>query len=130
MRSHHLTLRVLPDAFAICRLDENSKIPQWAFEGGLHSVTRTEEELSIVCAEEYVPADVRAERGWRCLKVQGPFAFSEIGVLASLTAPLAEAGISLLAISTFDTDYLLVKAPDLANAQRVLTAAGHQLLAS
>ncbi len=76
-----------------------------------------------------MPADVRAERGWRCLKVAGPFSFTEVGVLASLTEPLAPAGISLFAVSTFDTDYLLVKADDLSHAAETLTSAGHQIQA-
>lgn len=128
MTSHQLTLRVFSGQFAVCRLERGSALPAWAHCGNFISITRTEEELSLVCAEEYVPAEVRAERGWRCLKVCGPLAFTEVGVLASLTEPLARAGISLFAVSTFDTDYLLIKEPDLERALQVLLSAGHRKL--
>lgn len=96
--------------------------------GYLVSVTRTDAELSIVCAESAVPATVEcAERGWRALRVAGPLDFNAIGVMARLTAPLAEAGISILALATFDTDYLLVRAPDLSRALAALRAAGHRV---
>jgi hypothetical protein len=127
MSPHQLRLDLLAERFAVCRLKRDSALPEWALRGGFFSMTRTDEELSIVCADENVPADVRAERGWRCLKVVGPFAFSEVGVLSSLTEPLARAGISLFAISTFDTDYLLVKQENLENARAALSAAGHQV---
>jgi hypothetical protein len=124
-----LTILVFPGRFAVCRLAADSPLPPWAQRGGFISLTRTEDELSTVCAEENISADVRAERGWRCLKLQGPFAFDEIGVLASVTEPLAQAGISLFAISTFDTDYVLVKEADLERASATLREAGHLVLA-
>jgi hypothetical protein len=127
MSPRNLILRALPERFAVCRLKRDSALPDWALRGGFFSVTRTDDELSIVCAEENVPQEVRAERGWRCLMVLGPFAFSDIGVLSSLTEPLARAGISLFAISTFDTDYLLVKQENLEKARAALSAAGHQV---
>jgi hypothetical protein len=127
MSSHQLRLQLLAGRSAVCRLEPDSPLPDWAVGAGLSSITRTDDELSVVCAEENVPADVRAERGCRCLKVAGPFAFSEIGVLASLTEPLARAGVSLFAISTFDTDYLLVKQENLEKARAALSAAGHQV---
>jgi hypothetical protein len=129
MSSRKLRLHLLAGRFAVCRLEGDSALPDWALRAGFVSITRTDDELSIVCAEENVPADVRAERGWLCFKVAGLFAFSEVGVLASLTEPLARAGISLFAISTFDTDYLLVKADDLSHAAETLTSAGHQIQA-
>jgi hypothetical protein len=129
MSSHQLRIHLLAGRFAVCRLARDSALPDWALRSGFVSITRTDDELSVVCAEENVPADVRAERGWRCLKVAGPFSFTEVGVLASLTEPLAPAGISLFAVSTFDTDYLLVKADDLSHAAETLTSAGHQIQA-
>ncbi len=128
MASRTLTLRVLPGHFAVCQLKNDSPVPKWVLQGAFVSITRTDEELSIVCAEESVPAEVRAERGWRCLKVCGPFAFTEVGVLASLTEPLARAGISLFAVSTFDTDYILIQEPDLERALQALLSAGHRQL--
>jgi enamine deaminase RidA (YjgF/YER057c/UK114 family) len=112
---------VLPERLAVCRLEGAARVPSWALE--LHeaftSITRTADELSIVCPEEAVPPDVRVEGGWRALKVPGPIPFEQIGVLAGLAAPLAAAGISIFALSTYDTDYVLVKEDDL---QRALVA--------
>jgi hypothetical protein len=89
------------------------------------SVTRTPDELSVVCDASAVPDDVRCERGWRCLRVAGAMPFTLVGVLASLTAPIAAAGVGVFALSTFDTDYLLVKESDFARAVEALRTAGH-----
>ncbi|MGF1611964.1 MAG: ACT domain-containing protein [Kiloniellales bacterium] len=116
-----LTLCVLPDRLAVCRLVPDAALPPWlAWDGGLVSVTRTADELSIVCAEDRVPEAVQAERGWRALKVLGPLDFALTGILAGLAAPLAGAGISIFALSTYDTDYILVRAADLEQALIVL----------
>ena len=113
--------------FAVCRLPPDAPIPAWAGAGAFSSITRTVDELSIVCPAAAVPAGIRAERGWRLLKVAGPLDFGAVGVLASITAPLAAAGISLLAIGTFDTDYVLVRAARFDDALRTLAAAGHRV---
>jgi len=102
-------------------------MPAWASESKLLSVTRTPEELSIVCEQRPVPASAQCEPGWRCLKVEGPLDLSLTGILASLTVPLAQAGIAIFALSTFDTDYLLVKDKNLEEAARVLRQAGHRI---
>jgi putative acetyltransferase len=120
-----LTLLVLDDTFAICRLGSDAPIPPWATAGNLFSITRTADELSVVCPQEAIPEGLKCERDWRCLRVAGTIAFSVVGVLASLTAPLAEAGISVFALSTFDTDYLLLKEKDLERAIDVLRRQGH-----
>ncbi len=124
-----LTLAVLPGRLAVCRLGPDEPVPAWAGDdaGPIVSITRTADELSIVCAEERVPADVRAQRGFRCLTVRGPLDFDALGILAALAAPLAAAGVSILAISTYDTDLLLVRAADLERAVAALTAAGHRV---
>jgi uncharacterized protein len=122
-----LTLILLPDRFAVCRLSGQDPVPAWAWTGSLCSITRSAEELSIVCAQEAVPDAVTAERDWRALKVLGPLDFSLVGILARLTAPLAAAGISLFAISTYDTDYLLVKEERLAEAVAALQQAGFRV---
>jgi hypothetical protein len=122
-----LTLLVLDGTFAICRLGGDSPIPSWAAAGHFFSITRTADELSIVCRQDAVPEGVVCERGWRCLRVAGAMLFSVVGVLASLTAPLAEAGISVFAISTFDTDYLLLKEKDFEKAIAALHHAGHSI---
>jgi len=128
---HHaamLTLTILPDTLAICRLSPEEDVPEWAMIGEFVSITHTGDELSIVCAEEYVPPDVKADRDWRALRVEGPLDLAMTGVLASLATPLAEAQINLFAVSTFDTDYLLVKGYNLARACEVLRQAGQVVL--
>lgn len=127
MRSAKLSLSILQGRFAVCRLETEEAIPEWSVRGGFISITRTVDELSIVCLEDGVPQNVRCEKGWRCLKVQGPLDFSLTGVLAALTAPLAEAEIAIFALSTFDTDYLMVKESDLEAAASVLTRSGHAI---
>ncbi|SPE28283.1 conserved hypothetical protein [Candidatus Sulfopaludibacter sp. SbA3] len=114
------------ERMAICRLAGGEPVP-WAC-GGFYSVTRAARELSIVCVEAGVPAGVRCDRPWRLLEVEGPLDFGLTGVLASLAAPLAEAGVSIFAISTFDTDYLLVKEESLQKAVEALQAAGHKVI--
>jgi uncharacterized protein len=123
----HLELNLLPERFAISRLSPNSVFPSWATQGAFYSVTRTCDELSIVAEESSVPAGTLSETGWRVLKVQGPFALSEVGVLASLAAPLAVARISMFIVSTFDTDYLFVTQEQLASAIAALDLAGHSI---
>jgi uncharacterized protein len=122
-----LTLTVLPKPLAICRLSVDEAVPEWAMIGEFVSITHTGDELSIVCAEANVPADVKADRGWRALKVEGPLDLALTGVLASLANPLAEARINIFAISTFETDYLLVKGYNLARACAVLQQAGQHV---
>ena len=119
------TLTLLPDTFAVCRLDADAAIPTWATAGTFFSITRTAEELSIVCFQSVVPDGTRCEQDLRCLHLAGPIPFTTVGVLASLVQPLAEAGISVFAVSTFDTDYLLVKAADLPRAVAALQMCGH-----
>ena len=109
MLKHTLTLQIFEPELAICRLPPTSPIPAWIRDKDFISVTRTPDELSIVCSEARVPGEVEAERNWRMLGIKGPLDFSMTGVLASLVNPLADAGIALLAISTYNTDYILVK---------------------
>jgi hypothetical protein len=117
----------VPGRFAVCRLSPEERLPSWILgcDGEFFSITRTEDELSIVCLEKRVPEDVITEKTWACLKVQGPLKFALTGILAALAQPLATAGISIFAISTYDTDYLLVKTDTLQAAKQVLTDAGH-----
>jgi hypothetical protein len=123
-----LALSLLSDTFAICRLGPEAAIPSWILAGDFFSVTRTKEELSLVCLQELVPEGTRCEKGFRCFKVGGPLDFSLTGILSSLTMPLAQAGISVLAISTFDTDYLLVKEAQVDSAVQKLSHAGHRFV--
>jgi uncharacterized protein len=114
--------------FAVVRLAARTPVPEWAWAGAFCSVTRSEDELSIVCDEARVPVEITsAERGFRLLAVEGPLDFSLTGILASIAAPLAAAEISLFAISTFDTDYLLVRADRSTDAVSVLRDAGWEI---
>lgn len=119
-----LTLSVLPETLAICRLEREAGVPMWA-TGSFVSITCTSDELSIVCRERDVPSGVKADRGWRALKIEGPLDLALTGVLASIAVPLAEARINIFAISTFDTDYVLVKVDRVTEAIGVLRNAGH-----
>ena len=122
---------VIPGAYAVCRLPAKAPLPAWAGKA-FTSVTRTDDELSIVCEERRLPPDLdvalQIERGWALLKLHGPFPLDAIGVLASIAKPLAEAAVSLFAISTFDTDYILVKRIHVKQAVAALTLAGHKLV--
>lgn len=111
--------------FAVCRLEPHLPVPEWAGKGAFSSVTRTRTELSVVCEESLVPADTRCEKGWRAFQVEGPLDFGLTGILASIAQPLASAGISIFAVSTFDTDTILVKAERATEARKVLEAQGH-----
>jgi hypothetical protein len=122
-----LRLRVLDEHLSVCRLHPGSGVSEWAVTGGFLSVTRTRDELSVVCPEAEVPEGVRSEGGWRALGLEGPFEFSEVGVLASVAAPLAEAGVGIFAMSTFDTDYVLVKEEQLESAVAALRGRGHEV---
>ena len=117
-----LTLSLLPGPYAIARLDAADAWPAWALgASGLVALARTDDELSVICREEAVPAGMPSQRGWRALKVHGPFPFDTVGVLASLVGALAGAGVSVLAVSTFDTDYLLIPEGQLAEAVAALS---------
>jgi hypothetical protein len=129
MPDMQLTLSLIPGAFAVCRLAPDDPVPAWAFQGMFYSVSRTPDELSVVCAQEYIPAGVLCHSGWRCLGVAGPLDFAMVGVLASLVRPLAQAGISVFALSTYDTDYLLVQDESLAAACQTLRRASHHVVA-
>jgi len=115
---------LLPGRLTVARLPGTAPVPAWADGTGFVSITRRQGELSIVCADERVPAEVRAERGWRALEVEGPIDFQVVGLLHGLTGPLAQAGISVFAVATFDTDVLLVREEALPRAVEALRAAG------
>jgi hypothetical protein len=122
-----LALGLLPYRLAVCRLGPEELLPPWARGGAFSSVTRTPEELSVVCEETLVPEGTRAERGWRALQMKGQFAFTETGILASLIGPLSLAGIACFTISTFDTDYILLADRVVESAIGVLRRAGHEV---
>lgn len=119
-----IELTVLPGRLAVCRLEAGAPPPAWAVGGALWSITGSADELSVVCTEAAVPDGARREGGWRALKVAGPLDFALTGVLSAIAGPLAAAGVSIFAVSTFDTDYVLVKEERLGEAVAALRAAG------
>lgn len=126
MSTQHL--RLLPQRLAVVRRPPGDAVPDWFPGHGLRHVTWAADELSLLCDEAAVPADEpHAERGWRALELQGPFDFALTGILLSVLQPLAAAGIGIFAVSTFDTDYVLVKAAQLDVALAALRGHGHQV---
>ena len=122
-----MQLYALDDLYAVVRLEPDADIPSWARSGHFWSVTRSDSELSVVCPQEQVPSDASAERGWCAFEVAGPLDFSLTGVVASLVTPLADEDIPLFVVSTFETDYLLVREHDLRRSVAALTSAGHSV---
>ena len=124
MRSLRFSVR--PGTFAVVRLPPDAELPEGALSAHFRSATRTATELSLVCPDYAVPDGARAETGWAVLALEGPFPFDLVGVLAAFLVPLAAAGVGIFAMSTFDTDYVLVKREKLDVAVGALTAAGHE----
>jgi hypothetical protein len=124
MQTKRRALDVLPERFGICRFDPNASVPNWVWASPFYSVTRTAEEVSVVCHEGVIPQEILYEKGWRCLKVQGPIDFSETGILSSLAQPLASKNVTIFALSTYDTDYLFVREKDLSKTIETLSQKG------
>lgn len=123
-----MNLSLSPEKLSVCQLAPDAPIPGWATPAlGFASITRTRQELSIVCATSLVPVGVRHETGWRILQVEGPLDFNLTGILASLLTPLAKAGVSIFALSTYNTDYVLLKDEKVPVALQTLRAAGHTI---
>ena len=125
--NHQLTITVHPEPYAICRLEPGAEIPAWTGGERFLTISKTKSELSIVCLEKGVPGEIRAERKRRLMQVEGTLPFSLTGVLAAIAVPLAEAQVSIFAVSTYDTDYVLVEEGELEKAIRVLETAGHAI---
>jgi hypothetical protein len=123
-----LKFRQLPGHYAIVRQDSNSPVPVWATMGDLISITRTADELSIVCPTDHVPKESATGLRWVCFKLEGPFPFSQTGVLLSFIEPLSNNRIPIFAISTYDTDYVLIPQEHISRALGLLLEAGHELL--
>lgn len=119
-----LSLKPVEGSFAVCRLAAGSALPGWFRAGPFATVSWTDDELSILCEESQVPEETQCERGWRCLMLQGPFAFDQTGILLQVLQPLAEAKIGIFALSTFDTDYVLVKEHAFEATLQALVASG------
>jgi hypothetical protein len=128
MEAPRFQLSLLPDVLAVCRLEPSNPIPEWATRTGFFSVSRTTDQLSIVCANSEVSDDVRASRGWRAIKIEGPLDLDLVGILVSVAVPLAHAGIGILPIGTFDTDYILVRDRQLPQAIKALRTTGFHIV--
>src|SRR5579864_5788868 len=129
MARYQLKFRWLPGPYAIVRLVPDAPVPEWATKGEFTSITRAGDELSIVCPTENLPSDVSSSHRWICLKLEGPFPFSQTGVLLSFIEPLSSKGIPIFAISTYDTDYVLIQEEWAGAAINALERAGHELRA-
>lgn len=121
-----LRIKIFDEVLGICKLDKNAEIPDWA-KGDFLSITRTSNELSIVCCQENVPEHVKCERGWRYFMIDEKLDFFFVGILSFLSGILARQGISIFAVSTFDTDYILVKENHLDKAVQVLEQEGFRV---
>lgn len=115
-----LKFELLQHTFGVCKLNHAQDIPLWAYQGDFFSITKTADELSIVCLEAVIPEHVTCEKGWRALKIVGILDFSLIGILSVVSSTLAKADISIFAVSTYNTDYILVKDRDLEGALKAL----------
>jgi hypothetical protein len=122
-----LALSLLPGRYAVAQLPADSALPAWWPSTGMRHAGWTDDELSLVCEEAHVPGNVRCQRGWRMFELQGPFDFALTGILKAVLDPLAAAGIGIFALSTYDTDYVLVQAPRLDEALSALRDAGHRI---
>jgi len=127
MKQRQLQLSLLKDKYGICTLPNNAPIPDWALTQSLASITRTEKELTIVCRREILPSQYQSDLNWRCFKIDGSFDLNQIGVISSISSPLADAGISIYVISTYDTDYFLIQEQDLEKTISVLSSSGHAI---
>ena len=125
--SRRLRLVLTDEPMSICRFAASEPPPGWAMESSWWSITRTADELSVVCPEKVVPRDVGASRGWRMLRFEGPLPLDQTGILASVTGPLAAAHVSLFAVATYDTDYVLIPSAQWRAAIAALEAAGHSI---
>ncbi|WP_238883609.1 ACT domain-containing protein [Clostridium sp. YIM B02551] len=127
MQDFKLKLKLLEKFYGVCRLSAEDEIPRWALQSDIYSITKTHDELSIVCNEENIPEGIECEKQWRALKVQGPLDFSLIGILSTISSALAQHKISIFAISTYDTDYILVKDDKRNEAVQALKAIGCEI---
>ncbi|MHB1260949.1 MAG: ACT domain-containing protein [Thermoplasmatota archaeon] len=127
MPSNRFPLTLLAETFAVCKLDPDGRAPTGMLDGDgpFACVMRTGDELCVVCTEDDVPATaLKVERGFRAFKLEGPVPFTTVGVVSSMTKPLADAGISVFVLSTYDTDYLMVNEANVERASKRLARAG------
>ncbi len=127
MSDKKLVMKLFKEKFGVCRLEE-ALIPEWAQASQFYSITKTSDELSVVCSQDNIPDGIKCEKDWRILKIEGILDFSLIGILASISRILATNNISIFAISTYNTDYILVKEKDINNAVKVLSNEQYEII--
>lgn len=120
--------KILEDLYSICKLPPNDDIPDWMNINKFYSVTKTDEELSILCVQQNIPNDIECEKDWKVLKINSKLDFSLVGVISQISKLLAENSISIFVISTFDTDYICIKEKDLLKSIEILKQAGNIFL--
>ena len=123
-----LRLGLVPGRYGVARLAPDAPVPGWAGGDGFWALVRADDEITVVCLEERIPDTVEAQRGWRCLRTIGPFAFDDTGIVSSLIAPLSDAGIGVFVVCTFDGEHLLVAESDLDRSKSILAAGGHSFV--
>lgn len=128
MAERALTMELMKGLYGVCRLNRDEVLPGWAFQSSFYSITKTSDELSIICSQDNIPKDIRCEKDWRILRIEGPLDFSLIGILSSISTILAQKGISIFAVSTYDTDYILVKDKHIDIAIDALSAEKHEVI--
>jgi len=127
MQKRQLKLSLLDGMYAICAFESDTPIPDWAVTASLCSITRTKKELTVVCPQNIIPAGIKHDHGWRCFRIDGSFDLNQIGVISSLAAPLAQAGISIFVVSSYDTDYIMVNEEKVEQAIAVISGDGHSI---
>lgn len=125
MNNIQLKMKLLEGIFGVCRLSSEDNIPHWCLQSEIYSITKTKDELSILCDLKFIPQGIKCEKPWKALKIEGPLDFALIGILSTISTLLAKNSISIFAISTYDTDYILVKEKDMDNAIKVLSNEGY-----
>lgn len=128
MAEKALTMELMEGLYGVCRLNRDEMLPEWAFQSSFYSITKTSDELSIVCSQDIIPKSIRCEKDWRILRIIGPLDFSLIGILSSISTILAKKGISIFAVSTYDTDYILVKDKQINIAIDALSAEKYEII--
>jgi len=128
MSERALTMKLMKGLYGVCRLNRDEAIPEWVFQSSFYSITKTLDELSVVCSQDNIPDEIKCEKDWRILRVEGPLDFSLIGILSSISTTLANKGISIFAISTYDTDYILVKDKNIDTAINALSAEKYEII--
>lgn len=123
-----LTMKLLRESYGVCRLAQGEAIPDWATMGDFFSITKTDDELSLVCEMKNIPEDILCEGNWRVLKVEGPLDFALVGILSSISQVLADCSVSIFALSTYDTDYILIKEKDRVTAVNALSGANYKVV--